>query len=220
MALEKELKYGLTKAEYRKLARAIRPVLEKTEQQDNHYVDHPRLRLRTKKIGLRVRITNRHSATLTLKQSLNARSKSGPAALKVRKEWEYDLPLGAARATLRDPQKLMRLKNRIPSIIRKAVPKKTWENLTVLGTLSNTRHTARPHKDFKIELDHYQLFSKNYYEVELESTRPEQADLWIRGWLHSLGVDVRPRRTSKLRRFLIEFKKRRTPGPRKRRRKK
>ncbi|MCB0404103.1 MAG: CYTH domain-containing protein [Bdellovibrionales bacterium] len=220
MALEKELKYGLTESEYKTVLRSLRSHIKSREEQDNYYLDNPRLRLRSKKIGLRVRITNRRHATLTLKQSFSPTGKSGPRALKVRKEWEYALPLGAARAVLRDPQKVLRLNNRIPIILRQQIKRNHWEKLAVLGCLSNLRYTATPDPRFKVELDHYKLFSKNYYEIELESTRPKEADRWLRAWLHGKGIELHPRRTSKLRRFLLELKKRQATDRKKNRRKK
>ncbi|MCB0418708.1 MAG: CYTH domain-containing protein [Bdellovibrionaceae bacterium] len=220
MALEKELKYGLTESEYKKVLRSLRSHIASREEQDNYYIDNPRLRLRSKKIGLRVRITNKRHATVTLKQSFVPTGKTGPRALKVRKEWEYSLPLGAARAVLRDPQKVLRLNNHIPTILQQQLKKTHWEKLEVLGCLSNLRYTATPHPKFKVELDHYKLFSKNYYEIELESTRPKEADTWLRAWLHEKGIELHPRRTSKLRRFLLELKKGRAAEQKKRRRKK
>ncbi|MEZ4750058.1 MAG: CYTH domain-containing protein [Bdellovibrionota bacterium] len=220
MALEKELKYGLTESEYKKILRSLRSHIKSREQQDNYYLDNPRLRLRSKKIGLRVRITNRRHATLTLKQSFTPAGKAGPRALKVRKEWEYPLPLGAARAVLRDPQKVLRLNNPIPVILRQQIKKNHWEKLVVLGCLSNLRYTATPHPKFKIEVDHYKLFSKDYYEIELESTRPREADIWLRAWLQERGIELHPRRTSKLRRFLLELKKSQAIERKKHRRKK
>ncbi len=208
MAIERELKYRLTKSDYQKLLRAVRPFKAKKVRQHNYYFDDSHFTLRKNKLGLRIRILGNHRALLTLKRTLKQTRTTGLKAYKVRKEFETNLPFSAAKSIVQRRSAIQDVKAQPIRVLRRMISPKVRNNLRPIGKLSTDRKIVWVQKTLAFEIDRFQIFDKIFYEFEVETTRPTFADKAVREFLHDNHITYRPERTSKLKRFLKELRKR------------
>lgn len=215
MAIERELKYSLKRREYLRLYRALKLQyqLHRKVRQSNYYFDDPKLSLRKQRLGLRVRIEDGSRASLTVKGPSQMTRRRQPVAFKARWEYEVSIPLALARQLIRRPSTIGELKLVPIRKLLRHIDSKVLERVQALGRLTNTRAFFRFGKGHLLELDRFEMFDQRHYELELETPRPTEADRRIRHLLHEYGVTFRPSRTSKLGRFIAEWKmRRRRPG--------
>lgn len=214
MAIERELKYRLKRKEFLRLHRALRDRLQGRVRQSNYYFDAPDLSLRKLRLGLRVRIEDGSRASLTVKGPSAAPRKRQPVAFKARWEHEVRIPLSLARRLIRSPERLLALRlDPIRKLLAQVDPG-VLSGVTALGRLTNTRSFFQYAKGIVIELDRFEMFGQRHYELEVETPDPIEVDRCMRRLLKENGIAFRPCRTSKLARFLEEWKARRRSGAR------
>ncbi|MFM8314986.1 MAG: CYTH domain-containing protein [Deltaproteobacteria bacterium] len=203
-SIETELKYSLTKTEYARLEKHLNRFPHKTQAQTNYYFDTPSLALRKLRGGLRIRTVGRQKAILTLKLPKTP-PKKGPSSLKVRYEFEEEIPIKVARQIINEQHSLEDLKASPIKVLKSKISNRHLSQLHVLGSITNKRIGYRYSKDLFLELDRYCLFDQVFYELEVETDIPEETDLKIRKILKNLKIAFRPSKISKLQRFFIEW---------------
>lgn len=206
--LEKELKYFLSKKDYERLIKASRKQIERSVKQTNFYFDDKKLALRKKRIGLRVRIENNSTCTLTVKEPSKLRSKKLPK-LKIRKEWEVTLPLSLAKKLIRGKISISSLNTRPVQVLKQYFSKDYLETIQPLGAVKTVRTLVLAEKDTLLEIDKFKMFQQKFYELEVETENPVEADKVVRTLLKKHGIACRPITKSKLGRFLDLWKKQR-----------
>lgn len=204
--LEKELKYNLTRTGYLRLLKKFGTRNAKRHRLATHYFEHPKLLLRARGIGFRVRIANGTDAFLTLKHPPRRRKK-GLAAYRIRHEYEETIPLRDARALVSGRKRLPDLESMPIDILREIIPASSFDKLTVIGAMFMTRTKVRLDKGTLLEIDRYRIFGRNFYELEIETNKPKATDARVRTILAELKIPYEPSRQSKLARFLEEWRK-------------
>jgi len=180
--LEKELKYFLKKQEYEKLIRISHKKIIGRVKQTNFYFDDSSLRLRRNKIGLRIRFEDDGGCTLTLKEPSKLKSTKVPK-LKVRHEWESPLTPQLGRELVSGTVALSTLKKKPITILRKRISLDTMNRIKNLGAIKTNRTFIRAEKNTILEVDKYKIFQKRFYELEVETQKPEVADQVVRALL-------------------------------------
>lgn len=203
--LEKELKYNLTRTGYLRLLKKFERRASKRLRLATHYFEHPKLLLRARGIGFRVRIADGTSAFLTLKHPPRRRQE-GLAAYRIRHEYEEEIPLQDARALISGRKHLLDLKSMPIDILREIVPHSSFDRLAIIGAMFMTRTKVRLDKSTLLEIDRYRIFGKNFYELEIETNKPKTTDARVRVVLAELKIPYEPSRQSKLARFLEEWR--------------
>ena len=120
--VETELKYSLTKADYDRLKKHLQKKPHKTQSQTNYYFDTLQLDLKKGHVGLRIRTVGKKTAILTVKFPKTP-PKKGPRSLKVRYEFEEEIPVKIAKLIIQgklnitelDISPIRVLKSKIPS---------------------------------------------------------------------------------------------------------
>ena len=195
MAIEKELKYSLDRASYQLLFKTFDSDSSK-EEHENTYFDTPDLELREKGIGLRIRITDKKSATLTLK--CNAQTTKRIKGYKVREEYNSELDLKTAKDIIAGKETLSSLKNTaLDKLVEKTSPNIVG-TLQAFGTLKNKRLKYRLTKELLLELDKSSVPGETFYELEVETSHPREVDEQIRQFLKSKEIPVNPSNLSKV----------------------
>jgi len=205
--VEKELKYYLTKTQYEKLIKSSGPDQIRTIKQINYYFDDSLLRLRKRKLGLRIRLEDGQTGTLTLKEPVG---KLHPKLrkLKIRYEWESPISIATARSIIKHKKSIASLNKKPIRILKKHFSDKELSGLKTLGTIKTTRTLISLSKGLTIEIDKYKMFDQKFYELEVESHHPEEADRSVRIFLKKHRIPYRPISQSKLGRFIECWKKR------------
>jgi len=206
--LEKELKYFLTKKDYDTLLKASRKNIKKSVKQTNFYFDDKDLNLRKRRIGLRVRFENNSRCTLTLKEPSNQRSSKLPK-LKIRREWEVDLPLLLGKRLVKGQTSISSLSAKPIQILKKYFSQSELEAIHPLGSVKTVRTFVLGDKKTLLEIDKFKMFQRKFYELEVETDRPLAADQVVRALLKNHGIAYRPITKSKLGRFVELLKKKR-----------
>lgn len=204
--VEIELKYSLTRSEYLRLKHFLKSSPHKNKTQTNYYFDSLALGLRKKRIGLRIRTVGSRKAIVTIKFPKPTK-KGSISSLKVRYEYEAPIPIEAARQIIRGKKGIENLKNEPISVLKSKIPATLLKRLTCLGGLKTKRTTYRYHKDFILEVDESSFLGKTFYELEAETKKPKKTDATIRKIFMKAKVKCRPEDTSKLQRFLKEWKR-------------
>ena len=202
--VEIELKYTLTRSECLRLKRFLNSVPHKNKTQTNYYFDSPALELRKKKIGLRIRTVGSQKAIVTIK--FPKPSKNSISSLKVRYEYEAPISTKVAKEILKGKKGIETLRIKPIVVLKSKTPANLLKRLSCLGGLKTKRTTYQYHKDFVLELDDSTSFGKTFYELEAETKNPKNTDAEIRKLLLKANVKCRPEETSKLQRFLKEWK--------------
>ena len=204
--LEKELKYQLNKSDYLKLLIVCERHVQKTVEYINYYFDDPKLRLRKRRFGLRVRIINGKRAVMTLKRPAQVKNKGIPS-LKIRHEYEEEIPYKVAKALLRGRKRLSQVDVLPIQILRDLFSDSYLDKISPLGAVKTTRTIAKIPKRLEIEIDKCRVFEQRFYELEVETMSPRAADKIIRSLFEKHGIPYQPITKSKLGRFLDEWKK-------------
>ncbi|MGE3759362.1 MAG: CYTH domain-containing protein [Pseudobdellovibrionaceae bacterium] len=205
--IEKELKYALTKRDYQRLMRACRKKVRLQSEHLNCYFDDPKLKLRKKKYGLRVRIVDDKKAFVTLKHPARA-GKKAVRSLKVRKEYEVPVNYKTAKAIIKGKKPLMDLRNMPVRVLRSAFSKNALQRIQPLGTIRTLRTVVVANGgSLELEIDKFKLFGHSYYELEVETFRPKRADQIVRWLFKENNIPYHPITKSKLGRFIEEWKK-------------
>jgi uncharacterized protein YjbK len=207
-SLEKELKYGLDRESYQRLLRACRPQVLKRDRLTTYYFDDRKLGLRRKKFGFRLRTNGGKDAKLTLKFPKQGANK-GPRGFKVRHEFEAKIPLPAAKKLLKGRLCLSEINAEPVRILQRHFSDDYLDRkVKLLGSMKTSRTLAKLAGKFTIEIDGCEYFGKKFYELELETSRPVEADKAVRRLLAAHEIPRRPVAKSKLGRFLDEWEKR------------
>jgi uncharacterized protein YjbK len=204
--LEKELKYFLNREDYIKLLRVSKKRVIKKVRQTNYYFDGPRLQLRKRKIGLRLRIEDGQIGTITLKEPSRRHSIKVPK-LKVRHEWETKVPLELAKDILKEKRAITSLRYKPIQILKNRLSYKSFNNISLLGSVKTIRTFVAAESDVLLEIDKFKMFQKRFYELEVETQDPELADKVVRTLLKKHKIKCRPITKSKLGRFIDLWKK-------------
>lgn len=205
MNSESELKYSLTAKEFKTLKKHLSPFPHDSKKQINYYFDSVNLALKKKKIGLRIRITEKKTPMLTIKFPKSHKTKN-LAALKVRYEYEEPISNKDAQRVLKGGKGICDLKTKPIRILKYKVAQKSLDQLVKLGALKNHRTTYKFAHGLILELDQFTYFGKSFYELEIETSKPNQTDLKMRELFKNLKIKYRPEKKSKLARFLKEWK--------------
>lgn len=203
--VESELKYGLSRADYKKLLRAHRRQVIRRQQHTNFYLDDIHLNLRRKRIGLRIRLTGK-KATLTLKYP--KRSDSKLKALKVRREFESAVPYRAALKIVGGKVDVLSLRLGPIRQLKRIFPVRRLCQVRSLGSIETERTVLPLNKKFEMEVDRAVIFGQIFYEVEVETNRVAKADRLISNLFWKYGINYHPVRRSKLARFLEAWRSR------------
>jgi len=198
---EIELKYGLNKRQYDRLRSLLKHQQKKVSKQLNIYFDDRRRSLQRKGSALRIRIANGKSAHLTVKfRKLVQRS--APKGLKVRAEYEVRIPVPKAKALMGGKAKILDLRCHPMRRLRRRLGKSSDISLGPIGKIRTTRHKFRWHNGLVLELDHFTIGHRHYYELEVETAHPIRTDRKIRQFFKENALPVRPELQSKLARLL------------------
>lgn len=207
--IEKELKYSLTKSQYDSLIKASHQLKSKTTKQINYYFDDPLLRLRKRKLGLRIRLEDNQKSTLTLKEPAKQKQ-SKLTKLKVRYEWESPLSLTTAKRVIALEKPISSINKKPIRVLKQHFSQKDLTRITLLGSIKTTRTLVYLKKGLTLEIDKYKMFDQRFYELEVESQFPEQADRGVRAFLKKHQIPCKPISQSKLGRFIDCWKKRKS----------
>ena len=203
--IEIELKYRLDRWGHEKLRRAFSGRWKRLRTV-SYYFDTPKLYLKKNRIGLRIRIIDGRRAMLTAKFPM-APTNGGPRALKIRREYEVPIPLSRAKSLIRGTRHFL-AETSLPIVkLKSQIPIQEMALLTTLGRMNMSRAKASV-EGLPLELDRWQVFGRNYYELEVETRNADRAHREVQDLLKSLGIPCRPEGTSKLARFLKEWRKR------------
>jgi uncharacterized protein YjbK len=205
--LEQELKYSLRKVDYFKLLKAYRKRKTATIRQTNYYFDDPKLRLRKKRFGLRIRLIDGEKAVITLKHPARVQGGKGFSALKVRHEYEEEITLKAAKSILKGKRRLIDLDVEPVRVLKKVFSNGYLSKISPLGAIKTTRTVVPLKNRIELELDRCKMFDERFYELEVETTRPHFADKSVRAVLDFYDIPYEPLAKSKLGRFLDVWKK-------------
>jgi len=203
--LEKELKYFLNKTDYWTLRHSVSPHSDRKVSHINYYFDDPRLRLRAKRFGLRLRLVDGIQAVVTLKHPSGALESL--SALKIRKEYESTIPLKQAKLIVRGKIPITDLKIMPIRVLKKHFSMEQLKKLRPLGAIKTTRIFFKTPEGVEAELDRFRMFDKRFYELEVETNRPKTADKAIRKLFKQVKIPYLPNQKSKLARFLDLWKK-------------
>lgn len=203
---ESELKYGLSCDEYQVLVRAYRGLELRIEQHTNYYFDDVHLNLRKRRIGLRIRLTGTR-AVVTLKYPKMGESEV-LRALKVRQEYESVISKKTASEIIKGKKDILSLRVLPIKRLSRVYPLRQLCRLQALGSIETRRILLPLNKNFVMELDRSRMFGQYFYELEVETPRPEKADKAIHNLFWKFDVHYQPRRRSKLARFIDEWRRR------------
>jgi len=205
VAIERELKYRLTKTEYLRLKKALKQFPQKVQHQSNYFFDDPNFILDKNKIGLRLRKVNGQKAILSVKKSPTKQSSIRGYSVKT----EIDSLLSAAqvRALLKHPKTILQLRHAPIVFLKKTVPAAKLQGLRRLGCMK-TKRMKIPYKNFLIELDAVSMFTDRFYELEVETTKPKQVQKQLKALFEEINIQPRPGDKSKLNRFLRLYRQR------------
>ena len=208
--LEKELKYELSKSDYLKLIRVLKPKSKKRLQLTNYYFDDSSLTLRKKKYALRIRISHngtKETVLFTLKYP-GKQPKNAPRALKVRVEHEVLINRDVAKRILNKRGRISDVDLAPMRILRRHFTKSELSKVRPLGLIQTRRTVVPLPGKLELEIDRCKVFDKKFYEVEVETSSPRRADREIKILLESHGIPYLPITRSKFARFLGEWKRR------------
>ena len=206
--LEIELKYLLSRQDYRTLIRNFRRKICKTVYHTNIYFDDSKLRLRKKHIGLRVRFLNGNRAIVTLKHPAKKKTAKVPS-LKIRHEYEEEIPYRLAKKIIRRRAHLRDLDILPMRVLKRFYDDKLISRIRPLGAVETVRTFVKHRAGLELELDKFEMFRQKHYELEVETEKPKQADASVRELFRELGIPYHPITKSKLGRFIQEWRRRR-----------
>lgn len=178
----------------------------RTVRQTNFYFDDQTLQLRKKRIGFRIRLFDQKRAVITLKHPAKGIAPKVPS-LKVRHEYEEEIPLKMAKAVLSGKKNILDIDAGPVKILKTFFPKGTLKRLKPLGSVDTLRTFVRHKRTLELELDRFKMFKQKFYELEVETTSPRAADKAVRALLQKCGIPYLPTTKSKLGRFIDEWKK-------------
>lgn len=204
--LEKELKYFLSREDYNKLLRVSKKRVIKTVRQTNYYFDDETLFLRKHKIGLRLRIEDGRHGTVTLKEPSRQTSTKIPK-LKIRHEWEAKIPLTIAKEICKEKRAITSLSHKPIKILKTRLSKDSFNDISLLGSVKTVRTFVSADSKVVLEVDKFKMFRKRFYELEVETQKPETADRVVRELFKKHKIKCRPITKSKLGRFIDLWKK-------------
>lgn len=199
MALEKELKYLLAEADWRRLLELARQEgrLLSTVEQTNHYLDTPGHRWASQGVLLRVRYKGQR-ATLTCKRQL---TQEGPG--QHCQETDLALGLEQARSILAQPSCLLGSSLAPLLAAQEAAPLPQGEPLVEIGALVTERSRVQsPSGAFVWELDRSTYLDRQDFELECEAEDLEQARGELEAHLAALGVQAQEGARPKVARLL------------------
>lgn len=206
---ERELKYELNKKDYARLLQLFKPISRPPQKLVSYYFDAPNLPLRQERFGLRVRIIDGKRALLTLKHPATHRSHDVPNGFKVRQEEEVGIPLTIAKALIRRRRKITELGLSPVRSLRRIFPNGDLDKVNPLGSMKMERTMVPLVTGLQLEIDHFQVYQKHFYELEIETDRPIRTQKILRSFLRPYHISLRPLNRSKLECFLKAWKKRR-----------
>ena len=204
-SIEKELKYRLSVDEYRRLLRVLKPQIVRQSHLQTYYLDDPALRLRKRRCGLRVRITDGAKAAVTLKFPARGRG-SRHKAYKRKHEFEKGIRFPTARKIIAGEVPITGLGSLPLQILRRMFPDSVLEGVGPLGCLTTYRTLAR-FESLDFELDRCLLYDKRFYELEIETEEPDETDATVRTLFRAHGIRYSPSTESKLAKFLKAWKR-------------
>lgn len=204
--IERELKFELTPQEYRRIQERLRHIGWRSLHFTNFYFDTPKLDLRLRRFGLRIRFAaGRDVAVVTLKFPAPMEAGS-PASLKARHEFEKEIPVEKAKKIVAGSLSLLTAGGKIARILRDSFPAPVLQGLHCLGNMKMLRlHGEVSHQS--IELDKFSVFGETYYEMETETNDPERAEVIALTLLECCDVQPKPLDASKLQRFILSWRK-------------
>lgn len=197
MAIERELKYTLTRTEHKKVLDSIPRNRLRRVRQTNYYFDTPTLSLKRSRIGLRIRCEDGKSACVTLKRPAKARS--GPKGFRARHEHDFKISVSLAR-------RIISGKTAITTLDMPQLKSLKKPNLRCLGALQTIRHITPLKPGLRMEIDRSSCFGTTFFELEVETSSPVATDRLIRKRFERLGITAKPGEQSKLVRFFEAWK--------------
>lgn len=206
---ERELKYELNKQDYTRLLQLFKPISLPPQKLVSYYFDAPNLPLRHRKFGLRVRIIDGKRAFLTLKHPATHRSHGAPKGFKIRREEQVCIPLTVARALIRKRRKITKLGLSPVRSLRRVFPNGDLDKVSPLGSMKMERTLVPLNIGLQLEIDHFRVYRKHFYELEIETDRPMRTQKVLRSFLRPHHIPLKPLNRSKLECFLKAWEKRR-----------
>lgn len=203
---EMELKYILSRPEYKTLLAETAGLAQVEEHLVNAYFDTPSLTLKANKFGLRIRLIDGKQAILCLKFPAKA-PRGSPKGFKVRTEIEDFIPVHKALEVMFGKEKISQFNNAPMRKLREMVPADLVDYLEPLGQLETVRKKIEWINGHVLELDESLLFGKRFYELEVETNDPHGCDKAISKWFKRLGIGYSPGKKSKQARFFSACKR-------------
>lgn len=194
---ETELKFSLTAAEHQRLSSSVGG---RTLLFTNTFFDTKDFALRKAGIGCRIRSIPGRRSILTVKFGGSYRK-----GVHVRGEIESFVEEKRANRIVSGRVPLASLSRTAPlRKLKRLIGAEAIGNLKRLGSLSTAR-TTFPLDSLKGELDACRLKSKRFFELEVESSRPERARNLAAALLRAHRIPLRPEKRSKLSRFFASL---------------
>jgi len=184
----------LDSAAYEAVAAALAPTWRQDHEQENYFFDGTQGELNSQRAVLRCRFYGvDKKAVLTLKGKMKIVDGVGRAT-----EVEEDVDPVAARAFLDDPALLAKLDSALMADCRSTFG---FEGLKCLGGFRNLRREYA-WEDHVLELDKTQFEHGTVYEIEVETTEPEQLRDKLEPFLAEKGIAFAQSTTSKFANFI------------------
>ena len=73
--------------------------------------------------------------------------------------------------------------------------------------METVRTIVKAPKKLELELDRFKMFDKKFYELEVETSKPREADKLVRVMFEKYGIPYLPITKSKLGRFIENWKR-------------
>ena len=195
---EIEIKLTLEESDYRKVIDHFKGSLKETLDQWNIFFDTPTLQIRKGRSNLRIRriLSDKNPERWFVTCKQGGTMKNGVA---MKPEYETEISRELAKDLLTQPSDFF---SKLPSKIQNPLSFAKDGDFHVIGDFRTIRRVI-PFEGFKIEADESFLpDSSKFYEIEVESDKPEIAKSKIEQKLHEIGAGYKNSVISKMGRLM------------------
>jgi uncharacterized protein YjbK len=166
------------------------------DNQINYYLDSPNSDIVNSKSVLRLRIINNNRAVITFKGKLNLIN-----GIAKNEEIEEDINLDLAKLFINNPNQYIEKLYNESELLKKIYVRFNILTLNILGSITTNRSIYN-WNNHKLELDDSDYgFAKNY-EIEIETSIPDQIKSDLETLLINIGVAYSYNKTNKFGHFI------------------
>lgn len=195
---EIEIKLTLDESNYRKVIDNLKGSIKETLDQWNIFFDTPSLTLRKGKSNLRIRriLSDKSPEKWFITCKQGGILKDGVA---IKPEYETEVTSDLAKYLLTLPSDFF---NKLPAQIQEPISFAKDGDFHIIGDFRTIRRVI-PYQGIKIEADESFLpDSTKFYEIEVESDKPEEAKPIIEQKLNEVGAKFHNSKMSKMARLM------------------